>query len=1773
MVSCGPLPCGPQWLLHVAAVTSLMWLGCLLVVASNSADAAAVAVSPPSVSSCWTTFTAIDKATHLLEYRSFAHYCPPRCLHHAPPSSNTNSSGVVYGSYPYSPSSSVCLSAIHCGLLNVTVGGSVFVSRFYRHDWSGGETQTIYPFSSSQGSTSNNVSSVDVPPTSFDVPSNGSVYSFVVRGRGEIAVQRRSAPFPPRSGHVHAAFSPKYGAALPPPWPLFNSWSLIIGGHNGSHYLNDVWLAEPSMWNTTGSDISWRQLADAPFTPRSDMQWKIVDRSGYVYPHRLLDLVIVGGQTDHMCGLTELGVCSDEVWTLSINVSVSDWTPTSYRLQSVQWASAQPVARLPFSARCGASLLWFIRTATIALVAGQLSYNDTACLSSPVTTNEVWISHDDGQLLLTDWQQAANAPFSPRRSQQREDVLLIMTPLAAPWFNAGRELFPLAGGLRVLQLSGDRNVTQLAAVQVYADVWVCGRGRDRAPRFQCGWRNSDGSAVPTTSIPIPLAFGVSASVRAAWTPSGQRFGGFTASAAVSAWLSATPLGTDSSYAGPFNWTYIVRAVPYDDLSGTTAELDKQRLSQPMNYTLTAELSDPTSSYYMGTDFVSSHSPWITPPLSRLVNDDVLLPSLSTVHPQRYCSAVDPAHSTVFTPLPLSSRLTQRPHFQFELSRLGAGYDEWSQVVTNELFTSQLAVGLKVVSGGRSGNRSFSDWIAMMEVRCLPPDDPSFLPLLGALRWWYTTQPSPDPLRDASFGQRDRLSVACLPQSHFEPRLERVDEALFVCGPSGIWLDTDLQTIRACIQNEPLNCTAPLVDTGGLYCQPGRPFITRLSISAAAQVDNLTLIDLPVSQPDSVLHIEGANFTQPLFVTVGGQKCISPLLTGPQWWLCYNYTGAQTSNRASVCDWFADSLSCNMPAVLGLNLPVLVTSGPSAIQAEIDVLGATGTRVARVSSAAPSITLLVAYTDITENQVINACNYTEPHQLHLWNCPVVHPYNLSVCVDYSSVSVLSLIVTLGSSQTGLPCEEQNPLELQRANTYARCVRCYVTPFLGIQAVRVQTDALPLQSRTDASLSSGQCPVGYSTDYSAALNGLSTAVCVECPAGTSTRGVKGSSDCLACNVGHFAPSPGTSDCQPCPAGQYNDSAGADKCGLCPVNQYQPRAGQASCMGCNADQFLVYVNESIRDAGHCAQCPSGAVCYDDSITAAAGRFLVIDQSAAAVESLQCSTTACMSSSLDQCVASDDQILSRSALPVRNCCASGRRSGFTESWQTEPELVDTKGVNVLCALCQPGHTQMNGVCTPCSSTRWGRVTSIALLCLLMVYAVHRFPHDWSGAATMTILAYFLQQSDLFLSFSLLRTFNMDPLGAGSSSIELGDVSGTGQAADWCVVPMHTDGERLIGSLVSPPAVFLMLAVVGLLQWLTRQALPRSTLPLDSADAAQSSERRWLFSVYSILFLAPLTPPRSAAVFNSFDTSMAALTTPLKSAADCGEERDDMHDATQQLRHTDDAAANDATVEAPQSMLAQWGSMAAAAAQPSWLLYQRSFIRLLQLSYTALAVLAFRFFHWRPVGLYGWRLVDYPGLSPTSTTYHLLAPIMIACLTLVVLAPVLLFVFLFRQHRSGVIAELKSMPPSAACVAAAGSWRTALVLQLCCMFRSQCWWMAPLIPMRRLLVAAVLVAADSPHVWVWLTLTNNTLLALHLQLQPYEREQDNRLETFTLFVLCVETTLLCMWAPSDLPALFIMLVTGPVLVVAALKAAHIVRRCREVSRQRAVARENASSD
>jgi hypothetical protein len=179
--------------------------------------------------------------------------CPPRCIDVIAAAASSNASFIpptVYGSFPYHANSSVCLAAIHSGIITNDDGGWVQYGRFgayhqpvlidltdpnadpgrlldasghYQQLWANISMDDLYPFNASRPSLSNGVQSAAVPYLS-DL--SVLAYSFVVYGRGTMTPAPAVAPFSGRSGHAHETIVGSRGAI-----------HIIVGGRNATHYL------------------------------------------------------------------------------------------------------------------------------------------------------------------------------------------------------------------------------------------------------------------------------------------------------------------------------------------------------------------------------------------------------------------------------------------------------------------------------------------------------------------------------------------------------------------------------------------------------------------------------------------------------------------------------------------------------------------------------------------------------------------------------------------------------------------------------------------------------------------------------------------------------------------------------------------------------------------------------------------------------------------------------------------------------------------------------------------------------------------------------------------------------------------------------------------------------------------------------------------------------------------------------------------------------------------------------------------------------------------------------------------------------------------------------------------------------------------------------------------------------------------------------------------------------------------------------------------------
>ena len=299
--------------------------------------------------------------------------------------------------------------------------------------------------------------------------------------------------------------------------------------------MNDVWLYlamrdQLSFDAYTSRNGVWFRLPDAPFTPRSEMASRLQPGgvgdafAGIPYQAtRSILLHLFGGQTSHSCGLRVLGQCSDEVWQMNIT-RIGDSAAISYDMSepgfSLVWTR---VGRLTFGARCGMAVdsdyrLYSSRQrAAVALVGGQLSYSDTEqCAAAIETVNSVWLS---SWPQLSDWRRGRDAPFSPRRSMQSDDVYVDSDDslFIRSWFYMKYDKSTsLTGGIRYIAHRRQQAVTGnavLTQAELYAGVWTCTLPTpelDPTP-LDCDWAHS----YPIANLSRPMPSTPTASLAAA----------------------------------------------------------------------------------------------------------------------------------------------------------------------------------------------------------------------------------------------------------------------------------------------------------------------------------------------------------------------------------------------------------------------------------------------------------------------------------------------------------------------------------------------------------------------------------------------------------------------------------------------------------------------------------------------------------------------------------------------------------------------------------------------------------------------------------------------------------------------------------------------------------------------------------------------------------------------------------------------------------------------------------------------------------------------------------------------------------------------------------------------------------------------------------------------------------------------------------------------------------------------------------------------------------
>ena len=1737
--------------------------------------------------------------------RVSVHTCPQQCLRSVEEAPDR---ARVYGSGPYAAASSICLAGIHSGVLDDAKGGAVHVGPFYPQDWSQSSTQTIFPSRSRQGSVSRGVNASQVPAEMIGPePSPLSSNSWTVRGRGIVPRQRQVAPFPPRSGHVHASFYPQL--QLRANWSTgvslsgrdaslmratFNySLHFIIGGRNASHYLNDCWLFhsltgsawdDPSAVNRHSSHNGrWYHLPDAPFTPRADMAYHTVlyplpaAFSLPTPPANLTVLVLYGGETNYACGNRWLGVCSDEVWQLSVSrveqgVADADAFVEPELGLSFEWSLSHE--RVPPPRRCGFAPLFERRQGAAVynawatgIAGGQRSYDDPTCRAEVETLDDQWFGlwPYSGR----PFSRRAPPPFSPRRGVQVDDALVSTDELIS-WDEESPmdKSLTVTGGIRFLHQRFDAHLGRsvMEAAEVYADAWTCAIFVDlRSLVADCDWHysypvgrpvNVTVPTAPSSSLPWPLVQSASVHFPGARADLNMRLWGSTVEAAVRDFSHIPVPSVSDGWRLPFvNVSLLAQPSGYRSRSlpdtGATGwgEVIASRHHLPLSYRLSVdelnELPNTTSSLIFGSPLVFSHT--------LLYQNGAAKAQFTAVGDGRRHWAED-----------------------------GSGRDTWATLRrVGHSMVSQW--DLAIVSGGQSGAVVYNDWLTLEGSFCFFPEDPSYERQLGAIRFLreavvhersyqrYWTAPARRssqlesfvrPSLLGAFRSGDQVEVSCAPGWHFHPPLE-AEEALLTCAANSLWLDVQLGGVRQCVPDS-LMCPYPLVDAGYSECSEPAPIVEAVDVVTAmanrrAQPSSQNAgTVLAVPTPESVfvtgqllLRITGRWLTEPAEVFVSAQQCTDVRLRNVSTY-CADEAGELT------CRDFATVLLCLMDEQIGVRDQVSISVGRGLRRrtfSSISLPDSTGGRTPlTVSVVEPQIVSVMAPPGL--------CNVSAVNNASLVNCahdegelPVrLCGTGFGFRSDEMSVDV-SVNVSLGSAL--LRCGQWSISQVDRGQcdpaassfvlctTLLFCGQCSVPPAISRQSQLLvqrrlasgqlvssarQNDA----ERTAASVSFAGCAAGRML-----VRVNETDQCAVCSAGSSTDGLA-NAVCKPCSHGYHSSSDGAALCEACPAGAYAEGSAAVQCRQCESNSWQPQAAQAECKTCEVGQYrslpLGAVSNSTASptsgsvVGECAACPSGAECHaNGTIVALPGYFVVLQNSVRGwVAAVDCfATTACVGG----VAFSQSQPITVTGLLMANTCGFHRKAAFSPLDESS---------NLLCAQCEDDYTVVKGDCIYCPSPSYGGLVIVLLTAFVFVYALHRVTLQLSNSATLSVMVYFVQMSALFLPSDAVLPL----LGLLSVSLVDGGLK-------TCLIPLDDYGT--IGArLLSPVIAMLLLALMLGLQIAVRHCLRKPT--------STQSRVEWMRKVYDLLL-----PPSTLTEETSESPAVHELLLPedehsshghlsvIQRVAPSAQQPDPflqlplLSDDTTSLNAKPILLWADALPDEEQ----QPRSDAVPDAEPSSLngsiadivrCYHRTWIRLTLFSYNAIAAQSVAYFHSRQLGEGQSRLWLYPSIDPSSFQYKELAPLMAFFLLLTVSCVPLLWLYLFKQRRKteeGGVLQNASLP--------------SLYALLTCSFQDRFWWMPVIVMGRRLLLILLLTFVTS-SVYTWLTAVNSALLVLHVATWPYRCTVDNRLEAMTLTALAIQTTYLSTWIsgrPEGGDVVVLLLFVVPCLMAAALIALH----------------------
>ena len=1689
------------------------------------------------------------------------HTCPVECLGALP-------GAAVYGSHPYDSNSSVCLSAIHAGVLNASTGGAVHVARFYPQDWSASNTQTIYPDASASASLAHSIQSAAVPPSARPLPAPLTSNSWTVRGRGPLPRQRQHAPFPARSGHVHAWLYPELQLRLnwsrafdhwdPYEAAFFNhSLHIITGGRNATgHYLNDVWLFH-SLTIVSSHDTSsinrfnsangqWYKLPDAPFSPRADMAHHFVldepdmPRNGPPVPGQSVSLLLMGGETGYACGNPHLGVCTSDIWQLQITKPTAEGREEEeggYFIPELglrfEWElpesgnSSEPAAVMPFAPRCAFTLvadrrLWLpYQSRVTGIIGGQLSYNDTAACEAPIeTTSEAWYGVYPFDFDLLPWARGRDAPFAPRRSAMTDDAIVSTDEGQTN----GEELdksTTVVGGLRYLDhrsLSGIGGEVSSVTTQaeVYADAWTCTLWPvemvfdfDVLP-VDCDWaytfplaRNTSDPAYPlypSASLPVPIALAASAPYPMGRYLLNMRLGGVTPAAAVADWRNISLRVDDAARwdsgvprtVDIMQQPSIFRSKALPRSGGSSLrDVMSSRYFAPLRYEVDeAELHSQLSSFQLGSPLLVDHTQ--SGAVARLRG---LLTSLDS---------------------PIT-----------ETRRLGhAMAGTWDSTV---------------VSGGRSGSAAFGDWLTFDPVFCFWPEDPSYAASLGAVR--YLARHSPPqipyviqgvkatPEQLGAWQPGDSIETVCEEGWHFEPPIE-TDAAVLTCAGNSQWVDAVLGGVRRCVRDA-LRCEWPFVDAGYTHCSEPLPEVHAISVASAEQakrdsmrsISATSVMDMdPLSYAQYYwslqLVVHGQWFTQPTAITVGTSACREVRLRNATQYCLQN----------STCIEYATSVMCILPNDFAASVPVTMVTGRGVRRQVISSLRVPGERTGRSAFRLAVQPPRIVSLDVVSNSTCARRGLAVQH------CDARGVLRVRLCGSGFGLVISAnegylAPVNISYGLAPLRCHDWQLHENDErwcgeldllCFTATVCAVCDIEPIVGQSAqlavtrllvagdTLINSEQLSNQSEV-ASIGFDECPAGsYLLVNESAYPSQS---CELCAPGSSTFGAESGVNCPLCRPGTYSSVAGASECEACPFNSHSAEAGATRCDACVGNEWQVQEGQQYCTGCQGGQYRVQAGA--LDAAHlpdCRPCPSGVRCeLSGQLLAADNSYLLLDQAAGTVAAVECTSCVLGRGGCDQPERSSGwQQLVNSGLSVVNCCGEHRR----------PPVDASGAVNVLCAACEEGYSEMQGNCVECTEANAGLIVAVLAVGWLLMYVLHRLSRRSSSSATLAIFMYYVQMSLLFQISepwpSLMSLLNVDVIGEGQSTPIT-------QQWNWCILPLDDFGK--IGlKLLTPAFAMALLSTLLALQLLLAQLIDRSIIV-----------RPAVLRAYQIVLPASapshLSSVKEETREQAQQQQMDLLNAPLLGdgasyfAAAVSSDKSEVK--------SDDFLQQKA-VDLPTSELAedseQLSSMARFRQSANSVVtqYNRTFIRLGLFSYNTIANVGVAYFHTRPLGEYGRRLWRYPSIDPSSPTYRHLEPLMITLLAVPVLgSPLLLagyLIWLRRRGRALAVAAGSLTVETDAAAYVDSSVLNAVVTEA---FKPRFRILGVLALVRRLVLILLLTfVVHAPN--SWLSAVNFAILAVHLSCWPYRVDRDNWLETLTLSALCLQTTILSAYPEYD---------------------------------------------